>query len=365
MPTTSAQTFIKGLRFQSYFDPDVFTTEVDNIFFSQWLYVCHVSQIAENGSYLTTEICGKPFVIMRGSDGVIRGFYNVCVHRGHKLAEGSGKSSHLTCRYHVWSYDCTGVLRRARGISDVNALPSENKNLLAIEIGVIKGFVFCKIKNGGMALKHYFHEAFSALHERLPMLEHMKFVKRFKYDVNANWKLMIENYLECYHCAATHPGLADLFVLKNFEIEYREFDITTRAPAGRIDNIAYQIDTTDQLQSDFSGWWLWPNLTFNVFPGVPNLLLFYILPVSEKKSVGYCDYFFINGEICEQSQALMDWETNILEIEDNELVESAQSGITSGALCNNIYLVDAKSSENTEMPLVHFNSLVAKSYSSI
>ncbi len=90
MPTTSAQTFIKGLRFQSYFDPDVFTTEVDNIFFSQWLYVCHVSQIAENGSYLTTEICGKPFVIMRGSDGVIRGFYNVCVHRGHKLAEGSG-----------------------------------------------------------------------------------------------------------------------------------------------------------------------------------------------------------------------------------------------------------------------------------
>lgn len=117
------------------------------------------------------------------------------------------------------------------------------------------------------------------------------------------------------------------------------------------------------MQTEFSGWGLWPNLTFNIFPGQQNLLVFHMLPISAERSVGYCDYFFIDGKVDEEAQALMDWEGNILEKEDNELIVSVHKGMKSGALANGVFIIDHLNHSVTEAPLAHFNMLVARAMS--
>jgi choline monooxygenase len=352
--------FIPTLNASDYFDQNRFTSEMEKIFQQEWIYVLHESQLPEPGSYQTFEIGTTPLLFVRGVDGGIRGFYNVCVHRGHLLAKGSGKATHFTCPYHAWTYNCEGRLRGARGVHCVDALPDGKQQLVPVEVDCIDGFVFVRLSSGGPSLNDLFGGFFAELRERLPALSRLHFAKRFVAEVDGNWKIMVENYLECYHCSPTHPALVDLMRVKEFEIVQSPYHLSTRAPAGRPDNTAYKYTLKADSQVEFSGWWLWPNATFNIFPGQQNLLVFHMLPISAEKSIGYCDYFFIDGKVDEEAQALMDWEGNVLEKEDNELIVSAHKGMKSGALSCGVFVMDNHRHDFTEAPLVHFNDLVSR-----
>jgi choline monooxygenase len=141
--------------------------------------------------------------------------------------------------------------------------------------------------------------------------------------------------------------------------------LSTQAPAGRPDNIAYQYELREDSQKNFSGWWLWPNVTFNIFPGQQNLLVFHMLPITAEKSVGYCDYFFIDGNVNEEAQALMDWEGNILEKEDNDLIVAAHRGMKSLVMQQGIFVIHPDRHDISEAPLAHFNTLVSQAVKAI
>lgn len=360
MKCTDKTQFIPTLNASDYSDPERFKLEIDKIFYQEWIYALHESQLPERGSYLTLEIVDKPLLFVRGTDNVIRGFYNVCVHRGHLITEGCGQATHFTCPYHAWTYNCDGFLRHAPGVSNLEALPESNRSFVPVEVESMHGFVFVRLRPGGLSLKDLFADAFQDLSHRLPALERLRFAKRFVAEVDGNWKIMIENYLECYHCAPTHPALVDLIRIKEFQIEIFPYHLATRAPAGRTNNTAYHFTLKENSQVDFFGWWLWPNLTFNIFPGQQNLLAFHMLPVSAEKSIGICDYFFIDGKVDEEAQALMDWEGNVLEKEDNDLIISAHKGMKSRALSNGIFVINPDHHDITEEPLAHFNNLVSR-----
>jgi choline monooxygenase len=352
--------FIPSLDARSYHCVEHFRAEMSAVFHKNWIYTLHESQLPEIGSYETFEIAGKPLLIVRSADNVIRTFYNVCVHRGHLLAKGPGKSTSFTCPYHAWTYSSNGKLRGAPGIPNVDDLPACHRNLVEIETNLEHGFVFVRLNPGGASIEELYGDFFEQLRRKLSMFDRLRFAKRFTAEVDGNWKIMIENYLECYHCTPTHPALADLMSIKDYRAVQSEYLLSTVAPAGRPDNAAYRYRLDDRSSREFSGWWLWPNATFNIFPGQQNLLIFHMLPVAAEKTIGYCDYFFIDGQVDDEAQALMDWEGNILEAEDNNLIVAAQKGMRSEALKSGIFVVDEGRDYISEGPLAHFNMLISR-----
>lgn len=200
-----------------YNDPAVFAFDQKALFHRGWILVGFDVEFAETGSYQSLKIGGAPVLIIRGKDGVLRGFHNTCRHRGAELcAEGSGKSARLVCPYHQWTYDLTGKLLFAGRMGD--GFDPSAHGLAPIHVETLEGTVYvCLAENppdfapyraavGPMLAVHDFRNARVAHQATL--------VER------ANWKLVMENARECYHCASRHPELAvtfPIFAKGNFE----------------------------------------------------------------------------------------------------------------------------------------------------
>ncbi|MEY2579612.1 MAG: glycine betaine catabolism, partial [Verrucomicrobiota bacterium] len=203
----TTETFAAGARTlpQRYFvSPEVLAEEKETIFSKQWLLVGHQSQIPAAGDYFVQETEGESVIIVRDRSEVVRGFYNVCRHRGTRLCEDlGGHSSTIQCPYHAWTYGLDGRLIGSPHMDEVPGFDRSEYSLHPVNVGLWEGFIFVNLDGEAMPLEEWFaplEGKFS--HWNLPAL---KSVKRVEYDVKANWKLMFENYSECYHCPGVHP----------------------------------------------------------------------------------------------------------------------------------------------------------------
>jgi Rieske 2Fe-2S family protein len=206
----TTDTFAAGAKTlpQRYFvAPEVFGEEEEKIFLKQWLLVGHQSQIPAAGDYFVQETAGESVIIARDRAGVIRGFFNVCRHRGTRLCEDSGgHSSTIQCPYHAWTYGLDGRLVGSPHMEEVPGFDRSQYSLHPVNLGLWEGFIFVNLDDDPMPLEEWFAPlAGKFSHWNLPRL---RSVKRVEYDVKANWKLMFENYSECYHCPGVHPMLS-------------------------------------------------------------------------------------------------------------------------------------------------------------
>lgn len=339
---------------KAYFDPGIYAQELKRIFCSSYVYALHASQLPRPGSYQAVTLGGSEVLLIRGMDGRVRAFHNVCVHRGHLLVgrNSSGCGRHLSCPYHAWQYATDGMLKHAEGV-DIHTLPEGHRGLREVGLLDVSGFLFVRTGPEGTGDIEAIRSAIAQLQSTVTDLDQMKVVRSVTQEVSANWKIMIENYLECYHCRPTHPALVDLMDMQSFQIKLDRGWSSSRAKVRHLDNRAYTCREESMVQWYFSGWWLWPNLSFNVFPGEQNLLVFHIRPTGPEKCVGICDFMFVDGAISSQAESLMDWEVNVLETEDNSLVESTHFGMKSGALSRGI-LVDHEKDALSERAVAHF-----------
>ena len=186
-----------------YVDDTVFEVEVERFLARHWIAACHVSEIAEPGDYVTFEAYGYPVIIVRQQSGSIAAFHNTCRHRGARLCEAeSGRTSLIRCRYHGWSYRLDGSLAAWRHMSDDFA--KEDFGLRPCGVAQLCGFVYVSMTPEAAP-------DFAALtghvapHWARYELENCKVVAKRTYNVRGNWKLAIENNLECYHCLPSHP----------------------------------------------------------------------------------------------------------------------------------------------------------------
>jgi Rieske 2Fe-2S family protein len=181
----------------------VFAGEVERFLARHWIAACHVSEIAEPGDYVTFDAYGYPVVIVRQPSGGIAAFHNTCRHRGARLCETeSGRTSLIRCRYHGWSYRLDGSLAAWRHMPD--GFAKTDFGLTPCGVAQLGGFVYVSMRPGSAP-------DFAALtghvapHLARYELEHCKVVAKRTYHVRGNWKLAIENNLECYHCLPSHP----------------------------------------------------------------------------------------------------------------------------------------------------------------
>ncbi|MFI5210921.1 MAG: SRPBCC family protein [Gemmatimonadales bacterium] len=208
---------------RSYFtDPAILAQEIEKIFEQNWLCVGREEQIARAGDYFVVTLGQESAIVTRDQAGTVRGFHNTCRHRGTRLCENhQGQFSEtIQCPYHSWTYGLDGKLLGAPSTSDLADFNKADWPLLPVAADTWHGFIFIN-----------FGEHPKSLADQLGLLEHrvsmynlpsLRSVRQHVYDVKANWKLIIENYSECYHCAPVHPALAKLSPPTSGENDFSE-----------------------------------------------------------------------------------------------------------------------------------------------
>ncbi|HYY13340.1 MAG TPA: aromatic ring-hydroxylating dioxygenase subunit alpha [Chthoniobacterales bacterium] len=205
----TAETFAPGTKTlpQRYFvSPGVFALEQEKIFSSHWLLAGHQSQLPEPGDYFLLSVGSESLIITHDQRSTIRGFYNVCRHRGTRLCEtATGHLSAIQCPYHAWTYALDGRLIGAPHMDEVPEFNKADYALNPVMLAIWEGFIFVNLAKAPASLEEWLAPlARKFSHWNMSILRP---AKRIEYDVRANWKLMFENYSECYHCPGVHPML--------------------------------------------------------------------------------------------------------------------------------------------------------------
>jgi Rieske 2Fe-2S family protein len=209
----TAETFEPGAKSlpQRYFvSPEVFAQEKERIFSRQWVLVGHQSGIAQSGDYFISEVADESLIVVRDKRGEIRGFYNVCRHRGSRLIESrNGQLSvAIQCPYHAWTYALDGRLLGAPHMDDVPDFNKADYSLHPVNVAIWEGFIFLNLADSAASLEKWFAPLAGKFSRwKSPTL---RSAKRIEYGVRANWKLIFENYSECYHCLGVHPELSKI-----------------------------------------------------------------------------------------------------------------------------------------------------------
>jgi len=189
---------------------EIFAEEMARIFAQRWICAGHQSQLAAPGDFFVQNVAGESLILLRDRGGEIRGFYNLCRHRGTRLCEKAAGRFHdsIQCSYHAWTYSLDGRLIGAPHMNQIAGFDKAQYPLHAVSLALWKGFIFVNLQPD----PEPFATAFAPLldkfaHWNLPKL---RSAKRIEYEVRANWKLIFENFSECYHCPPVHPMLSKL-----------------------------------------------------------------------------------------------------------------------------------------------------------
>ncbi len=190
-----------------YWDPAVLETELEQFFFRNWLCVGRAEEFAETGDFATRSVGGESILLTRDAAGTLRGYYNLCRHRGTRVVlEESGKGARsFICPYHAWSYDTNGRLIGAPHMKGQADFDRKEYGLHPIRVDTWGGFVWVNLEPAGPTLKQSLGPFFARF-DRFPLAE-LRLGGRQVYEVEANWKIIVENFSECYHCAPVHPSL--------------------------------------------------------------------------------------------------------------------------------------------------------------
>lgn len=215
--TSLPPSLISTLPGDYYTDPQIFAQEQEHIFESMWFCVSRASDLAKPGSFRTYQVGRESVLVSRSRDGSVHAFLNICRHRGAKLCtEESGEvRRNFQCPYHAWTYGLDGKLIAAPNLTSMPDIDRTAYGLVTVHVREWLGYVWVCL---GEQPPSFEDEVIGAVSSRLGgadaignyAIEDLDLGKRITYDVQANWKLIIENFMECYHCATIHPELTEV-----------------------------------------------------------------------------------------------------------------------------------------------------------
>jgi phenylpropionate dioxygenase-like ring-hydroxylating dioxygenase large terminal subunit len=336
---------IAGLPWSWYGDPEIALRERDRIFRRAWQYAGRRDELTGRGSFAAVHAGGLPVVLTRDRDDVLRAFANVCRHRGAIVAEGAGERGTLQCPYHAWTYGLDGCLRAAPRTAGDPDFDAAGLGLVPMAVGTWGPFVFVNPDPAAGPLSDALGDLPDLVREHGVDVDALRFHHRVEYEIRANWKIAIENYLECYHCRLNHPGLVSVIDDRRLETEAAGLRASQFNPAPPDLDVG---DGPDRGQFHL----LFPSLKVNAEPGrAANLSIGPVWPVAPDRCRGFLDYFFA-------PDATEDWIADFLAFddqvgaEDTALVEAAQRGAASGLVENGRLLA------HDEQLIAHFQAYV-------
>ena len=351
-----------SLRAEAYTDAHWADVEREAIFKRSWQWVCHGEKLREPGAYVAIEVAGQPVCVLQDQEGRLRGFYNVCKHRAHELLRGEGQTRKIMCPYHAWTYDLTGQLRRAPQTEHLTGFDVGEICLDPVQVEVFCGFVFVNLDPEAAPLASLSGDLSQEIQHWAPDIERLTLAHRLTYDIKSNWKNVIDNFLECYHCPTAHKDFCTLVDMSTYKVTTHGIYSSHMAEAGKSANSAYGVEGA--TVKDHAVWWLWPNTCLMRYPGRGNFLVLHVVPVGPDRTLETYDFFLEDAEPIEAEREAITYIDEVLQAEDIALVESVQRGMSTPAFTQGRIVHDPKGSGASEHAVHHFHGLVLDAYSS-
>jgi len=332
---------IRSLAARYYTDPHVFKLETGGLLARTWQFGCHASELAQTGDYATFEIAGESLFAIRGRDGQIRVFYNVCQHRAHQLLSGKGTTRVVVCPYHAWTYELTGELRAGPNINAVQGFEKSGICLSEVRAEELLGFVFVNLDKDAAPI------------EVVPNWADLKPLEWVEIPERCNWKVSVENYSECYHCSLNHPTFARGVVKpETYDIQPQGKCLRHTTQCQALDQMTYDINSGFDHFDEYSSWFLWPMFSFQVYPG--NVLnTYHWQAIDADHVVVWRGWYSVDGAEDEKVRRLAKQDRETTVEEDIHLVESVQRGLGSRGYVPGPLVVDPKGGVNSEHPIMH------------
>ncbi|AAV94877.1 aromatic ring-hydroxylating dioxygenase subunit alpha [Ruegeria pomeroyi] len=344
---------VRSLAARYYTDPAIFAAEQAGLFARTWQFACHASQLENPGDYLAFDLGDESLFCIKGRDGVIRTFYNVCQHRAHQLVSGAGSTRVVVCPYHAWTYELTGHLRAAPNAKSVPGFDAAQICLSEIRTEVFLGFVFVNLDPEAQPMDHWFPNVRAELEAFVPNWSDLKPLEWVEIPEDCNWKVSVENYSECYHCSLNHPTFSTGVIRpETYDIQPQGYCLRHTTECNDLGQMSYDIDSGFPNNDRYSSWFLWPMFSFQVYPG--NLLnTYHWRAVDAGRVVVWRGWYSVGGAENEtvRRMAVQDRATTVEE--DIRLVESVQRGLRSRGYVPGPLVVDPGCGVNSEHSILH------------
>ncbi len=351
-----------SLHADAYTTEQWFQADQQQIIARSWQWLCHTEKLREPGSYVAATVTGHPVAAVRDRQGQLRAFYNVCKHRAHQLLSGEGTTPSIKCPYHAWTYRLDGTLAAARHTTQLVDFDTSDICLDQVLIEEFGGFVFVNLDTTAAPLAEQAGDLAAEIAHWAPDVEQLTFAHRLTYTINSNWKNVVDNFLECYHCHVAHKDFVSLVDMDTYKVTTHGIYSSHMAEAGKSQNTAY--DVSQATVTDHAVWWLWPNTCMMRYPGRGNLIVLNIIPIGPSTTLETYDFFLETAEPNEAELDSMRYLDQTLQVEDIALVESVQRGMESPAFTQGRIVSDPNGSGLSEHALHHFHGLVLKAYQS-
>jgi Rieske 2Fe-2S family protein len=326
-----------------YFDDAIYAREQARIFHHEWFFACREEQAAKIGDYFALDVAGENIIIVRAKDGALRAHYNVCRHRGSRLVEESSQGTFaggIRCPYHSWTYELDGRLRTAPFLEEADGVRKDELCLHRVGVETWGGFVFVNLMPESAAAEgRTLASQLEGVPDRLKRypLADLRIANTIKYEVAANWKVMLENYNECYHCAGVHPELSAL--VPDFKkrggadldwdrgIPHRDGAYTFTF-SGTTDRALFA-DLDDDERTRHKGELIYPNFMLSL--SADHVAAFAVFPRGPLKTTIACYFLFHPDEMrkatFDSSDAVGFWD--LTNRQDWAICESVQRGMSS------------------------------------
>jgi len=341
-----------------YRSPGIFRTEKERIFFREWIAVCREEELPNPGDHRVLDVLGENVLLVRNREGQLRAFYNVCRHRGSRLCRAPGEADPsrvvlaggitagglIVCPYHQWTYDLNGALVAAPHLGAATGFRKQDYHLYPIGADSWGGFVFLNFTASEAKTLTTQLEGIPERLQRYPLAQ-LRIGATLRYEVAANWKILCENYNECYHCGGVHPELCAL--VPSFReaggahldwsrgIPHREGAYTfTRS--GTTQRRAFPgLDEDEQVRH--KGELVYPNMFLSV--ACDHVAAFILLPRGAERTDIICHFLFEADEIAkpsfDPSDAVDFWD--LVNRQDWTVCESVQNGISARVHTHGFY----------------------------
>jgi choline monooxygenase len=311
-----------------YVDPRIAQLEANTVFSKTWQMVGRADQVEKPGQFVTATVAGEPIVVVRGNDGVLRGFYNVCRHHAAAVVtEACGEASILHCPYHGWNYGLDGSLKGMPEFDGVAGFDRQKNGLVPVRTEAWEKFVFVNLDPGASSLADFL----GGMVRRFVPLEvsKLRYFDSRVYDIACNWKVFVDNYLDGgYHVPHLHKGLSSVLDYRQYTIENEDRYCLQSSPMVASD----EDKATGATRKGDRAWyfWLYPNLMINCYEGYMDTNL--VLPIDVDHCRLVFDFYF--ADVSEKARAYNEQSVAVgarVQDEDLGICESVQRGLKSRA----------------------------------
>lgn len=341
-----------------YIDKELYEHELKSVFSNTWQLAGRLDQVSQPGQYVTSDIAGEPIVIVRGNDGVLRGFFNVCRHHAAAvMTEPEGKAAQLRCPYHGWTYSLEGELRGTPDFSGVCDFERTSSGLAPVEIAEWENWVFVKLHPGNPSLKDFLTTDLTDEIKPLDLTD-LHWFERRHYHFDCNWKVFVDNYLDGgYHVPYLHKGLDSVLDYSNYMIENGERHCLQWSPMVAE---GAEAQTGAVRKGDRAlYYWIYPNFMINWYDGAMDTNL--VVPRGVDQTEVIFDFYFpdvVSEEARERNTASVAVGQRIQD-EDVAICKSVQRGLNSRAYTAGRLSVRREAGEHLFHRLLHADLSIA------